>query len=107
MIDSKCTQNVHFEYEQFFYLICFSILHEDQEEEIEPSHVVSARPRRMSELKEEPTQIIPIPEGTSFFILSQTNRLAGCSIETILLKTPTHTHTHTQTYPCIISYRQS
>lgn len=38
-------------------------------------NVVSARPRRMSELKEEPTQIVPIPEGSSFFILSQGNRL--------------------------------
>lgn len=55
-------------------------MREDQEEEIEHNNVVSARPRRMSELKEEPTQIIPIPEGTSFFIMSQTNRLAG-SIE--------------------------
>lgn len=71
-----------------FVIVFLSLIQqEDQEEEIEPSHVVSARPRRMSELKEEPTQIIPIPEGTSFYVLSQTNRLA-CLIETILLHLP-------------------
>lgn len=35
---------------------------------------LSARPRRMSEIQDPPQPILPIPEGTSFFILSQGNR---------------------------------
>lgn len=35
---------------------------------------MSARPRRMSELNDEPAQTVPIPEATSFFILGQKNR---------------------------------
>lgn len=35
---------------------------------------VSARPRRMSDVPDPPEPIIPIPEGSAFFILSQTNR---------------------------------
>ena len=38
---------------------------------------VSARPRRMSELPDPPTPILPIPEGSAFFILSQGNRCDG------------------------------
>lgn len=38
--------------------------------------MVSARPRRMSEVKDAPEPIIPIPEGSAFFIMSQTNRCA-------------------------------
>lgn len=38
---------------------------------------VSARPRRMSEIPDPPTPILPIPEGSSFFILSQGNRCDG------------------------------
>lgn len=34
---------------------------------------VSARPRRMSEIQDPPTPILPIPEGSSFFCLSQGN----------------------------------
>lgn len=41
----------------------------DEEEKI------GARPRRMSEYNNPGTSIVPIPAGSSFFILSQTNRL--------------------------------
>ncbi|XP_037051066.1 muscle calcium channel subunit alpha-1 isoform X2 [Bradysia coprophila] len=43
----------------------------DQEDEVVVS---SARPRRMSEVNSEPTQILPIPPARSFFIFSQTSR---------------------------------
>ncbi|XP_028900764.2 muscle calcium channel subunit alpha-1 isoform X2 [Zeugodacus cucurbitae] len=47
------------------------ICDEDQEEDDED--VITARPRRMSEVNTA-TKIQPIPEGSSFFIMSQTNR---------------------------------
>lgn len=37
-------------------------------------NTVSARPRRMSEVQDPPQPILPIPEGSSYFILSQNNR---------------------------------
>lgn len=62
-------------------LFYFALKNKDQEEEetreiIEKDggNTVSARPRRMSEVKEEAEPILPIPEGSSYFILSQTNR---------------------------------
>lgn len=36
--------------------------------------MVSARPRRMSDVPDPPQPILPIPEGSAFFILSQSNR---------------------------------
>lgn len=39
----------------------------------EDEDVITARPRRMSEVNTA-TKIQPIPEGSSFFIMSQTNR---------------------------------
>ncbi|XP_055922391.1 voltage-dependent calcium channel type D subunit alpha-1 isoform X4 [Eupeodes corollae] len=47
---------------------------EDYEEEQEEDGIVSARPRRISDLNNAPTKILPIPPGSSFFIMSQTNR---------------------------------
>lgn len=64
-----------------FYYFILLLKNKDQEEEetreiIEKDggNTVSARPRRMSEVKEEAEPILPIPEGSSYFILSQTNR---------------------------------
>lgn len=59
----------------------------DQEEETKEiieyggednNNMVSARPRRMSEIPDPPQPILPIPEGSAFFILSQNNR---CEIQ--------------------------
>uniref|UniRef100_A0A1B0DHL4 Uncharacterized protein n=2 Tax=Phlebotomus papatasi TaxID=29031 RepID=A0A1B0DHL4_PHLPP len=49
----------------------------EEEEEVggdEDRAMVSARPRRMSELNQMPNQTQPIPPASSFFIFSQTNR---------------------------------
>lgn len=57
---------------------------EEETQEIiedEGTNMVSARPRRMSEVKEEAQPILPIPEGSSFFIMSQTNRCARPHVE--------------------------
>lgn len=51
----------------------------------EDTNMVSARPRRMSEVKDEPQPIIPIPEGSAFFFLSQTNRCALYKLDEIHL----------------------
>lgn len=42
--------------------------------------MVSARPRRMSDVPDPPQPILPIPEGSAFFILSQSNR---CDTHTV------------------------
>ncbi|XP_055713319.1 muscle calcium channel subunit alpha-1-like isoform X3 [Phlebotomus papatasi] len=50
----------------------------EEEEEVggdEDRAMVSARPRRMSELNQMPNQTQPIPPASSFFIFSQTNRI--------------------------------
>ncbi|XP_037925278.1 muscle calcium channel subunit alpha-1 isoform X4 [Hermetia illucens] len=47
---------------------------QDTYEEDNEKAVISARPRRMSEVNNEPTKILPIPPASSFFIMSQTNR---------------------------------
>lgn len=62
---------------------------EDEEEtrdiiEDEGTNMVSARPRRMSEVKDEPEPILPIPEGSSYFIMSQTNRCGSGPILKVL-----------------------
>lgn len=83
----------------------------DQEEETKEiiengddnNAAVSARPRRMSEVADPPQPIIPIPEGSAFFFLSQGNR-CGHKINRSMFdpinQTYTHIHTHnTKTFP--------
>ncbi|KAM9185713.1 voltage-dependent L-type calcium channel subunit alpha-1D isoform 1-T1 [Dugong dugon] len=51
---------------------------EEEEEEDEPEVPAGPRPRRISELNMK-EKIIPIPEGSAFFILSKTNPIrVGC-----------------------------
>ncbi|XP_034128371.1 voltage-dependent calcium channel type D subunit alpha-1 isoform X8 [Drosophila guanche] len=45
----------------------------EEEEEVDEEGMITARPRRMSEVNTA-TKILPIPPGTSFFLFSQTNR---------------------------------
>ncbi|EDW57606.2 uncharacterized protein Dvir_GJ18055 [Drosophila virilis] len=45
----------------------------EDEEEVDEEGMITARPRRMSEVNTA-TKILPIPPGTSFFLFSQTNR---------------------------------
>lgn len=45
---------------------------EEEEEEDEPEVPAGPRPRRISELNMK-EKIVPIPEGSAFFILSKTN----------------------------------
>lgn len=45
---------------------------EQEEEEDEPEVPAGPRPRRISELNMK-EKIVPIPEGSAFFILSKTN----------------------------------
>lgn len=47
---------------------------QDVEDEFSGGEMISARPRRISELNNPPTQIIPIPPASSFIVFSQTNR---------------------------------
>ncbi|KAM7341447.1 ca[2+]-channel protein alpha[[1]] subunit D isoform 4-T4 [Cochliomyia hominivorax] len=46
---------------------------EEEQEDYDDNGVATARPRRMSEVNTA-TKIQPIPEGSSFFLFSQTNR---------------------------------
>ncbi|XP_043070635.1 voltage-dependent calcium channel type D subunit alpha-1 isoform X2 [Drosophila grimshawi] len=46
---------------------------DEEEEEVDEEGMITARPRRMSEVNTA-TKILPIPPGTSFFLFSQTNR---------------------------------
>lgn len=46
----------------------------DLDEENDENDLVTARPRRMSDVNVA-TKILPIPPGTSFFLFSQRNRL--------------------------------
>ena len=46
---------------------------DEEEEETESKTVSTARPRRMSELN-IPNKTKPIPEGSSLFVFSQTNK---------------------------------
>lgn len=57
--------------QQKFITLLFMIYLED---EFSGGEMISARPRRMSELNNAPTQIMPIPPASSFFIFSETNR---------------------------------
>ncbi|KAH8409975.1 hypothetical protein KR009_003411, partial [Drosophila setifemur] len=45
----------------------------EEEQEVDEEGMITARPRRMSEVNTA-TKILPIPPGTSFFLFSQTNR---------------------------------
>ncbi|XP_033150716.1 LOW QUALITY PROTEIN: voltage-dependent calcium channel type D subunit alpha-1 [Drosophila busckii] len=45
----------------------------EEEEEVDEEGMITARPRRMSEVNTA-TKILPIPAGTSFFLFSQKNR---------------------------------
>lgn len=81
--------------------------HTDQEEETKEiieyggednNNMVSARPRRMSEIPDPPQPILPIPEGSAFFILSQNNRCekrSKSAIDSITNEIPKTKKTHT------------
>lgn len=62
--------------------------------------MVSARPRRMSEIPDPPQPILPIPEGSAFFILSQNSRceitIKTCDQFNHQKTTLIQTHMHTQ-----------
>ncbi|XP_030377282.1 voltage-dependent calcium channel type D subunit alpha-1 isoform X2 [Scaptodrosophila lebanonensis] len=45
----------------------------EEEQDVDEEGIITARPRRMSEVNTA-TKILPIPPGTSFFLFSQTNR---------------------------------
>lgn len=71
------------------------IIHTDQEEETKEiieyggednNNMVSARPRRMSEIPDPPQPIQPIPEGSAFFILPQTSRCEALSTFIIVIE---------------------
>uniref|UniRef100_T1GVR3 Voltage-dependent L-type calcium channel subunit alpha n=1 Tax=Megaselia scalaris TaxID=36166 RepID=T1GVR3_MEGSC len=47
---------------------------EEADDYYDEEEKIGARPRRMSEYNNPGTSIVPIPAGSSFFILSQTNR---------------------------------
>lgn len=87
--------------------MCIKIIESilDQEEETkeiiesgdDKNITVSARPRRMSEVHDPPQPILPIPEGSAFFILSQTSRCD--TIE--MIKKPEHVKLQCKFQNCV------
>lgn len=101
------THNTYTEYVEFILsdlvLLAFFFCYiTDQDDELA---VISARPRRMSEINNPPTQIMPIPPASSFFIFSQNNRLSFISIFCICLLLNTHLNRHTYPNTCKTHYK--
>ena len=78
-----------------FFLDVLFFSFKDQEDDV----IATARPRRMSEINNAPTQIMPIPPASSFFIFSPTNRWATDH--------PIHSHSYWQSTFVILPRFQS